>query len=259
MTKTIRLYGDLGQTFGSIFHLAVDSAAEAVRALCSQVDGFEKYLIDSEKSNVGFRVRVANSDLSIDEICLKSSGDIEIIPAIGGSNAEFRIIVGSALIAASAILSATGVGASVAPYLANAGVALILGGAIELLVGKPKAPDIDERPENKPSYLFNGAVNTTAQGHPVPVGYGRLRVGSAVISASISTKNLLSGYKRVTQEKYKIIMAYGKEDGLQDNPPEGWTRKELIDSGLAGPLYDFQYYWTWKYYYNETTLELNEV
>lgn len=38
---------------------------------------------------------------------------------------------------------------------------------------------------NQPSYVFNGAVNTESQGHPVPLCYGRMRVGSAVISAGI--------------------------------------------------------------------------
>ena len=54
----------------------------------------------------------------------------------------------------------------------------------------PKATEPSERPENKPSYSFNGAVNTTAQGHPVPVGYGRLIVGSAVISAGIDVDEI---------------------------------------------------------------------
>jgi len=40
------------------------------------------------------------------------------------------------------------------------------------------------------SYVFNGAVNTTAQGHPVPVGYGRMIVGSAVISAGIDVDEI---------------------------------------------------------------------
>ena len=38
--------------------------------------------------------------------------------------------------------------------------------------------------------IFNGSVNTVGQGHPVPVGYGRLRVGSCVISAGIDTVDL---------------------------------------------------------------------
>ena len=46
----------------------------------------------------------------------------------------------------------------------------------------------DQASEDKrdPSYIFNGPVNTMAQGHPVPIGYGEMIVGSAVISAGIS-------------------------------------------------------------------------
>ena len=32
---------------------------------------------------------------------------------------------------------------------------------------------------------FNGPVNTVSQGNPVPVGYGRLKIGSAVISSGL--------------------------------------------------------------------------
>jgi predicted phage tail protein len=47
-------------------------------------------------------------------------------------------------------------------------------------------------PENKPSFLFDGPVNTIAQGHPVPVGYGEMYVGSAVISAGIVTEEIVT-------------------------------------------------------------------
>ena len=42
-------------------------------------------------------------------------------------------------------------------------------------------------PKTEPDtrYHFNGVVNTTAQGNPVPLGYGRMIVGSAVVSAGI--------------------------------------------------------------------------
>ncbi|HCW20974.1 MAG TPA: phage tail protein, partial [Achromobacter sp.] len=42
-----------------------------------------------------------------------------------------------------------------------------------------------DSPDNGASYNFNGPVNTSAQGIPVPVLYGRMIVGSAVISAGI--------------------------------------------------------------------------
>jgi predicted phage tail protein len=69
----------------------------------------------------------------------------------------------------------------------NAGIAMAIGGVVQMLTPLPKSPNQEDRPDNKPSYIFNGAVNTTAQGYPVPVGYGRMIVGSAVISAGITT------------------------------------------------------------------------
>jgi len=74
--------------------------------------------------------------------------------------------------------------------LYSVGTAMILGGVAQMIAPTPKANEPSERPENKPSYSFNGAVNTTAQGHPVPVGYGRLIVGSAVISAGIDVDEI---------------------------------------------------------------------
>jgi hypothetical protein len=49
-----------------------------------------------------------------------------------------------------------------------------------------------DRPESvvnsaKQSFLFSSKANTAEQGIPVPVGYGRLRVGSAVIQSTIKS------------------------------------------------------------------------
>ena len=54
-----------------------------------------------------------------------------------------------------------------------------------MLAPQPKTPGAPERPENRPSYAFDGPVNTAAQGNPVPVCYGRLIVGSQVVSAGM--------------------------------------------------------------------------
>ena len=70
------------------------------------------------------------------------------------------------------------------------GASLVLGGISQLLVPVPKVSGPQERPENKPSYLFNGAVNTTEQGQPIPLLYGELIVGSAVVSAGLTDKEI---------------------------------------------------------------------
>ena len=43
----------------------------------------------------------------------------------------------------------------------------------------------ERRGENKPSYAFGAPTNTVSQGYPVPIGYGKRRIGGAVISAGI--------------------------------------------------------------------------
>jgi len=71
------------------------------------------------------------------------------------------------------------------------GWSLIIGGAAQMLFA-PKTPDGPaDKPDNKASYAFDGAVNTAAQGNPVPVLYGGpLIVGSQVISAGLSAEPL---------------------------------------------------------------------
>lgn len=45
--RTIKLYGKL-RKFGREFKLAVSTPAEAIKALCVMVPGFEKFLLNSK-------------------------------------------------------------------------------------------------------------------------------------------------------------------------------------------------------------------
>lgn len=54
---------------------------------------------------------------------------------------------------------------------------------------QPKGLKNGDSPDNSASYSFAGPVNTEAQGNPVPVVYGRMIVGSAVISAGIDAED----------------------------------------------------------------------
>ena len=65
------------------------------------------------------------------------------------------------------------------------GGALALGGAITMMTQQAVTKDSGDTGSNVASKNFNGPVNTVAQGNPVPLLYGELIVGSAVISAGI--------------------------------------------------------------------------
>ncbi|WP_460163675.1 tail assembly protein [Pseudomonas sp. S2_F03] len=65
------------------------------------------------------------------------------------------------------------------------GIGMVAGGVLQMLSPVPTTKSGSQQEqastENKPSYLFNGAFNSTQQGLPVPVVYGQMLVGSSVV------------------------------------------------------------------------------
>lgn len=180
--KTIRLYGEMGQRFGREHQFDVATPAEAVRALCSQIPGFRSYLHLHAKEY--FKVFTGGRNTSEELHGPASDSEvIRIAPVIQGSGGAVRAVIGVVLMVVSFW---TG---PLQPYLFSMGASMAIGGVIEMLSPQPKLGKggPEEAPGNRPSYNFNGAVNTTAQGHPVPLAYGKIMVGSAVISAGIET------------------------------------------------------------------------
>lgn len=185
---TIRLYGRLGAKFGRVHRMAVGSAAEAVRALCSQLPGFDRFLTEAKDNGYGFAVFYGKSNLKEEDLHNPSFGEeIRFAPILFGSKngGWFQVIVGAVLVVVGAVLSAYGFGAIGGPMI-KLGVGLIVGGVVQLLAPVPKGVNARDKPENQPSYAFNGPVNTQAQGNPVPVVYGECITGSAVLSAGIN-------------------------------------------------------------------------
>src|SRR5688572_16073218 len=180
--RNVRVYGSLGAKFGRLFRLAVSSPAEAVRALCMQIPGFERELMTSKDRGVGYVVYIGKRNVTEEELTWQSGcEDIRIAPVLMGSKKQGlgQIIIGIVLVVVGAVLTYFGAGSIGIPIM-KLGASMIIGGVIQLLMPAPKPGDLD-RPENQPNYAFNGPVNTQAQGNPVPVLYGELIVGSAVI------------------------------------------------------------------------------
>ncbi len=185
--KTIKLYGDLGKEFGREFHFDVISPAEALRLLAANFKDFSSFFVgDGTKK---YHISVGEESLTQEQVGhpVSSAEVIKVVPYVEGSsdNPVLNIVVGAAILYFSGGLGAAFLGetALVGAYAvaANIGWALVIGGVSALLFTPPE-PDAVEQDANKPSYNFDGPVNTVRQGNPVPVGYGQLRVGSQVIS-----------------------------------------------------------------------------
>ncbi len=224
--KVIRLYGELGKRFGRVFRLQVRSTSEAIRALSANLPGFEECLLTAEGRGVGYKVKIDDYYVREDEeLTHPVSQTIKIIPAVIGANAEARIIIGAVLVAAGTIGSAFTGGAST--YLVGVGASLILGGVAQMLSPPPKSPGPQEDANNEPSYTFAGPVNTSAQGQAVPICFGQMLVGSAIVSAGITIAQIKSGYREKKTVK-KIDLTNLQ---IQSNPelvPKNPLKKELI-------------------------------
>lgn len=194
--KIIRLYGKLGTRFGRVHRLAVNSAAEAVRALCMIKPGFERELMTSRDRGINYAVFLGKKNIAEDEMFHPTgSEDIRIAPILQGSGRGgiFQTILGAAMMVFA--MWATNGFSGLASWaetmksgwgiVATMGMTMAMGGIMQMLSPQVKGLGTKDNPENGASYAFNGAVNTTAQGNPVPLGYGRMIVGSAVISAGI--------------------------------------------------------------------------
>lgn len=161
-----------------------------------QFPGFEKHMMESADRGVKYAVFAGKQNISEEDLG-KPTGDdvIRIVPVLTGSKRAggLQTIIGVVLIAVGLIITGGtfGAGAPFGSALITMGASMAIGGVIQMLSPQAKGLGSQDSPDNKPSYSFNGPVNTTAQGNPVPLLYGRMIVGSAVISAGIYTENQL--------------------------------------------------------------------
>ncbi|MCK3852701.1 tail assembly protein [Pseudomonas sp. W2Jun17] len=176
--ETIRLGGLLRQ-FGKEYRLSIRSPAEAIKALCVQIPGFERFLSNAKSRGLEFAVFRGKKNIGEGELGFQGRGVIRVVPVVTGSKRSglLQTIVGAILIAVSFIPGFQ--------VLMPVGLGLVAGGVIQMLSPQASGLKTSAAPENTPGYAFGSAKNTTASGNPVPLCYGKRRVGGAIISAAI--------------------------------------------------------------------------
>lgn len=191
MTK-IELGGILGKTFGKTHHRLISTVHEATRALAATIPNFEKFMISSQRRGLTYSVFKGKKNISIDELGFPVTDDvIRIVPVIIGSKqgGVLQTILGAVLVVVGAVVgvltSWTGVGGVIGSGMVTAGIGLMAGGVIQMLSPQAAGLASKQDADNKPSYAFGSVTNTAAQGYPVPLLYGKRRIGGAIISAGI--------------------------------------------------------------------------
>jgi len=197
MTRTIHLMGRMGQLFGETHRLNCDTVQEAMHALDCMKGGVRRYLLECTDSDVQFTVQKGEDFMDYDNIGHNlGKDDIIITPIPQGSKKGIgKIILGIILIVVSLSMGDTGTAAKIAAAMMSIGVSLALQGIIEMTMDDP-----DELKEEKSS-LFNGPINTTKMGVPVPICYGRMEVGGAVTNFGFTQSRIKNqmGYRFISK------------------------------------------------------------
>lgn len=156
----ITLEGILAEKFGKEWNLDVRSIIEIFEAIEANTGKFSKFSRDLQKTFNHFVVYINNKLVPAHYLCakiLKSGDKVKILPVIKGSVALFWI-----------------------------GLALMILSIVISIVFSPKAP----KDVKTASSSISGIKNVLNRNIAVPIGYGRFKIGSAVVSNELNSISL---------------------------------------------------------------------
>ena len=174
----IYLHGILAQEYGKVFKYHIAKPKDALKAIDANREGFIPRILQLQQKGFLYDIIVDKQKVvSAHQLEIGGVERIDIVPAIVGSG-----FIGTAV---SWLFSGK--------VLANIVVAVGLAAVQYALTPKPDLgmPEQQrlsaEAAAQKSSYIFSTEINTAEQGTNVPLGYGRLKVGSAVIQSSMKS------------------------------------------------------------------------
>lgn len=162
---TVELHGKLAKKFGRMHRFSnISQPYQAIRAISANTRGFKSFINRCAQNNENFEVLINNDSVSSRELHKEIKiKKIDIVPVLGGHIEQFLF-----LIAKEAF-----------NYALNSG-GFSFQGVIDMM------PDHEYKqgqmnPTAK-TFAYSNRYNIAAQGEPVPIGYGLLRVGSKVVA-----------------------------------------------------------------------------
>ena len=192
---TIRLHGILGKEYEKVFSMKIDNPSSVLSAIDCNRSGFIKRVIELQKQGLAYDIIVDKTRATRPEDLnnAKSPETIDLVPVIVGSGPFATLFT---------FMFGGGFMGSLVGGLAFSAISYAL-------APKPEVQGVEATAQaSRSSFVFGSPLNTASQGTPVPVGYGRLKVGSKVIQASVKsfpqnqqTQNVLTANAFTPQEE----------------------------------------------------------
>lgn len=201
MLRQIHLHGKLKNHFGATHELDVETAAEAIRALCSNFGQFRAMLSEGSYQVIRGDLKTG-MDLDLEDVKTFRLGKapLHIVPVIAGAKSSqmggtAKIILGVALLGAAIFLGPIAGAGLAAPIGGGIGAMTgltygnlaVMGGVLALAgVSALLANPEDTKGKKKTESSILGIPGTNyAQGQPVPLVYGEVVVPGVPISGGV--------------------------------------------------------------------------
>lgn len=195
--KEIILHGILAKEFGHSFKMQISKPKHCLKALNANLDNFINRINDLASQGFHYTIIVDNKKIQdIKELEIQNNFKrIDLVPLIVGSGA----VVGGIILTGLASLGGAGAAGAMTAFLATglgSFVATMVGGLVLTAVTmglqmllQSDSDDVEASKSTtsaiKESYDFSNKANVANQGSVIPIGYGRLKVGSQVIQYTV--------------------------------------------------------------------------
>ena len=200
MTEII-LHGILAKEYGKTILMDIHKPRDVIRAIDCNRRGFRKRVVDLQRQGFQYDILVDKVRLDKEQFLNKRKPRrIDLVPLITGSGTGLEIMLIVAL--TSVVIS----------------YALMDPGTIE--GGEQVVSGSNE------SLIFQGgAANVASQGAPVPIGYGRLIVGSQVIQSSIkSFPQSIASLDVMANDKFRLPVEEQSNVETRSNKTQSWSQ-----------------------------------
>jgi predicted phage tail protein len=174
MRRRVHLHGTFKSFHDGPIEIDSENVWDAVEAVTTQLKGFQPTLAEGRKV-----IQVAGYD-TIEKMKAPSQDeDIHVFPSMvfSKNGGVVQTIIGAALLVVG-FLTAN-------PYLIMMGTSLMIGGVVQMLSPQPQLTGNERDVRSK--YL-GPAQNTVQIGTPIPILYGRRRVGGHILSMNIDAQ-----------------------------------------------------------------------
>ena len=172
---TIRIEGWLGELLGRKWDLKVKNFVELFNAIENNTHKLRSFLLKNRGNSFAMFVDgelVDNKNFLFTNIRGKR---VDIMPVLAGATTAIASQIASAVLG-----TAEGFAFAATVFVLDTLITAVITMGISILIAKLMAPD-DPQAVNTTSFVFGSAEKVSSQGQVVPVGYGRVRIGSKVI------------------------------------------------------------------------------